>query len=139
MSDTLQFMFMGTATSTGLPLTPCLTNAHPYPKPFEAILPIPFIPRGGLPPGKGHWNPDGPWPSNVACPCCRSAVDRDVPDGWKNRRGNTGAVLRKKGKDGMWRNVVLDVGKTFREQATRFFPRWGVNSIDAIILTHGRE
>lgn len=49
-------------------------------------------------------------------------------------------VVRKKRKeDGQVRNVVVDVGKTFKEQSGRFFPAWGVDRIDAVILTHGRE
>lgn len=47
-------------------------------------------------------------------------------------------VLRKKVK-GVYKNVVLDVGKTFRENSARWFPVWGVKTIDAVILTHGRE
>lgn len=35
--------------------------------------------------------------------------------------------------------MLVDVGKTFREQAMRFFPKWGVKTIDAVLLTHGRE
>lgn len=135
----VQFLFMGTGTSTGLPLAPCLTNAFPYPKPFAAALPLPPPPADGSPPPKGHYDPNGPWPRDVTCACCRSTVDPEVPEGWKNRRGNTGGVLRKKDAQGQWKNVLLDVGKTFREQAIRFFPRWGVHSIDAVVLTHGRE
>lgn len=63
----------------------------------------------------------------------------DVPEGWKNRRGNTSVIVRKQADGGGWKNVVVDVGKTFREQSARFFPRWGVDRIDAVILTHGRE
>lgn len=47
-------------------------------------------------------------------------------------------VVRKKVK-GKWFNVVLDVGKTFRENAAKFFPVWGVKTIDAVVLTHGRK
>lgn len=47
-------------------------------------------------------------------------------------------VVRKK-VGGKWFNVVLDVGKTFRENAAKFFPVWGLKTIDAVVLTHGRE
>ena len=43
------------------------------------------------------------------------------------------------GKKGEWRNVLVDCGKSFVENARRFFPRWGVKTIDAVLLTHGRE
>ncbi|KAK8843941.1 hypothetical protein IAR55_006733 [Kwoniella newhampshirensis] len=135
MSIPLQLLFLGTGTSTGLPLVPCLTAGNPYPRLFTEMVPLikPSTPN----PPKGAWNPDGPWPSSIKCACCRSAVDPEVPEGWKNKRGNTSVVLRKKKEDGKWRNVVVDVGKTFREQAVRYFPTWGVDTVDAVILTHG--
>jgi phosphoribosyl 1,2-cyclic phosphodiesterase len=34
------------------------------------------------------------------------------------------------------RNVLIDVGKTFREGALRWFPVHGIRSLDAIVLTH---
>lgn len=33
-------------------------------------------------------------------------------------------------------NIIIDTGKTFRESALRWFPVLGVQSIDAIVLTH---
>jgi phosphoribosyl 1,2-cyclic phosphodiesterase len=33
-------------------------------------------------------------------------------------------------------NIVIDVGKTFREGALRWFPENGISSLDAIVLTH---
>lgn len=135
MSNTLECFFLGTGTSTGLPLTPCLTLTSDYP-PDSEIDAIHSASSSSKRP-KGKYDPKGPWPKNVKCGSCRSAVDPDVPDGWKNRRGNTSMVVRKK-VNGKWFNVILDVGKTFRENAARFFPVWGVQTIDAVILTHGR-
>ena len=88
---------------------------------------------------KGHYDPDGEWPQNVKCHACRSAVFQEVPEGWKNKRGNTSVVVRKKDANGNWKNILVDCGKTFIEQTRRFFPRWGVQSIDAVLITHGRE
>lgn len=34
------------------------------------------------------------------------------------------------------RNVVIDVGKTFRETAIRWMPRYAIQSLDAVLLTH---
>ena len=34
------------------------------------------------------------------------------------------------------RNVVIDVGKTFRETALRWMPRHNIRSLDAVLLTH---
>lgn len=35
------------------------------------------------------------------------------------------------------KNIIIDVGKTFRETLIRWFPEFGINSVDAIVLTHG--
>lgn len=35
-----------------------------------------------------------------------------------------------------YKNIIIDVGKKFRETALRWFPINGVESLDAIILTH---
>jgi phosphoribosyl 1,2-cyclic phosphodiesterase len=34
------------------------------------------------------------------------------------------------------KNVIIDVGKTFRETCLRWFPEFGITSLDAIVLTH---
>jgi len=34
------------------------------------------------------------------------------------------------------RNVVIDVGKTFRETTLRWFPQYDIQSLDAIVVTH---
>jgi hypothetical protein len=133
MSPNFQLCFLGTGTSSALPLAPCLTLSKPYPRSIAAS-----IPSTSSTPTKGQYKPDGPWPTNIPCASCRAAVDEDVPEGWKNRRGNPSLVLRKE-VHGRMKNVVVDVGKTFREQAVKFFPRWGVQTIDAVLLTHGRE
>lgn len=137
----IEILFLGTGTSTGLPLVPCLTLTQPYPHEFARHLPLlpdPDDPATATDRPVGAYDPDGVWPDNIPCACCRSAVSDDVPEGWKNRRGNTSVVVRKQ-RDGQWRNVVVDVGKTFKEQSQRFFPIWGVDRIDAVVLTHGRE
>ncbi|WWC68825.1 uncharacterized protein I206_102760 [Kwoniella pini CBS 10737] len=136
----IQLLFMGTGTSTGLPLTPCLTRSNPYPEAFSDMVPLLNATENSnseLAHIKGTWNPNGKFPTNIPCPCCRSAVDSDVPEGWKNKRGNTGCIVRKRSSNGEYKNLLVDVGKTFREQAARFFPEWGVKTIDAVLLTHG--
>ncbi|KNC76211.1 hypothetical protein SARC_11280 [Sphaeroforma arctica JP610] len=50
----------------------------------------------------------------------------------KNRRGNVCALVRYKGKE-----ILIDCGKTIREQCLQHFPRMGVETIHAIVLTHG--
>ena len=135
----LQFLLLGTGTSTALPLTPCLTRSMAYPEAFTSHVPSPSAPPSA--PGghiaPGFYDPNGPYPKNVQCASCRSAVDPDVPEGWKNKRGNTSGLVRRKGADGRWLNILVDCGKTFLEAARTQFPRWGVQTIDAVLLTHG--
>ncbi|RXK41405.1 hypothetical protein M231_01310 [Tremella mesenterica] len=135
-NSSLQLLFMGTGTSTGLPLIPCLTLSAPYPSTWHETVPLPSSTPDN-PPVRGAWDPSGDWPKNIPCASCRSAVDKDVPEGWKNKRGNTSLLLRKKDSQGQWKNVIVDVGKTFNQQAEKLFPVWGVKSVDAVILTHG--
>jgi phosphoribosyl 1,2-cyclic phosphodiesterase len=35
-----------------------------------------------------------------------------------------------------YKNIIIDVGKTFREGALRWFPEFGIQSLDAIVITH---
>jgi hypothetical protein len=84
----MEFIFHGTGTSSALPLVPCITS-HPAIKDIE-------------------------------CRCCREAIASVVPPGEtdqekqeredvsvhggeRNKRGNTGGVVRKRGSDGEWR------------------------------------
>jgi phosphoribosyl 1,2-cyclic phosphodiesterase len=39
--------------------------------------------------------------------------------------------------DSKSQNVIIDVGKTFREGVVRWFPEHNIESVDAILLTHG--
>ncbi|KIR27964.1 metallo-beta-lactamase [Cryptococcus deuterogattii LA55] len=121
-SQPLQLLFLGTATSTGLPLTPCLTLSTPYPQKWSNMVPL-LQDRERLPSrspslastasssaySNSTYDPEGEWPKNIPCACCRSAVDPDVPEGWKNKRGNTSVLLRKQTAEGDWKNVLVDV------------------------------
>lgn len=62
------------------------------------------------------------------CKVCHDALDPKS----KNCRCNVTALVRHSGY-----NVLIDCGKTIRETALRHFPRLGVESVDAIVLTHG--
>ncbi|KAK4688841.1 phosphoribosyl 1,2-cyclic phosphate phosphodiesterase, partial [Tremellales sp. Uapishka_1] len=122
----IQIHFLGTGTSSCLPITTCLTRSQPLPRVVTESIAL--QPTGQ----KGGYDPDGIYPSNVACMSCRAAVDPEAPDGWKNRRGNTSILVVKEG-----RTILVDAGKSFREQSQRLFPQWGIQTIDAILLTHG--
>ncbi|KAF2323558.1 hypothetical protein GH714_036107 [Hevea brasiliensis] len=64
------------------------------------------------------------------CPVCSKAVEL----GNKNRRLNTGLLIRYSGP-GERRNILIDVGKFFYHSALRWFPAFGLRTIDAVI-TH---
>ena len=67
-------------------------------------------------------------------PFCRTsnlAVEGGNPAANKNYRNNPSFLIAT--KEG---NVIIDVGKTFREGALRWMPKYQIRSIDAIILTH---
>ncbi|RDX56205.1 hypothetical protein OH76DRAFT_1396546 [Lentinus brumalis] len=68
---------------------------------------------------------------------CRACTATLRPDGRKNKRGNTSAVLRVRGRDGEPKTIVIDVGKSFMQSAVEWFPKYGLRHIDAVLITHG--
>ncbi|KAL1410241.1 hypothetical protein Q8F55_004246 [Vanrija albida] len=137
LRSALRLHFVGTGTSTALPVAPCLAEVDKPSRDVGTFLEEYTAAEDKAPAQWAGYDPSAAWPASVACSSCRAAVDRRVSDGWKNRRGNPGLVLRKQNADGVWRNVVVDVGKTFREQSCKLFPRWGIKRIDAVLITHG--
>ncbi|KAI9097028.1 beta-lactamase-like protein [Phlyctochytrium arcticum] len=114
-----ELIFMGTGTSGNVPNINCLTKPHPNCKTCIAALqtssPSPKVGRGG-------WeNPPVP----------------QLPVMDKNRRRNTGAVVRYLHSDGRTRTILIDCGKTFYESALYTFLAHSLRQIDAVILTHG--
>lgn len=71
-----------------------------------------------------------PW-----CKVSSLAIDGD-PKQNKNYRNNPSILISQCDSSGDCKNVVIDVGKTFREGALRWFPERGITSLDAIVLTH---
>ncbi|KAF9455013.1 hypothetical protein P691DRAFT_716113 [Macrolepiota fuliginosa MF-IS2] len=67
---------------------------------------------------------------------CKTCLSTLTPEGKKNMRRNTGAVLRTKAKDGRSVTIVIDAGKTFQAAALEWFPRFGLRKIDALLITH---
>lgn len=53
----------------------------------------------------------------------------------KNYRNNPSFLIHHF-HEGTYKNIIIDVGKTFREGALRWFPDHNIQSLDAIILTH---
>ncbi|KAK4046665.1 hypothetical protein OIO90_006477 [Microbotryomycetes sp. JL221] len=66
------------------------------------------------------------------CETCRLAVQNP---GGPNMRANTGAILRVPQSDGTEKTILIDAGKTFREQAIKLFPKLGLRKIDACLIT----
>jgi phosphoribosyl 1,2-cyclic phosphodiesterase len=53
----------------------------------------------------------------------------------KDYRNNPSLLIQYYNED-TCKNIVIDVGKTFREGALRWFPHHAIQSLDAILLTH---
>jgi len=66
---------------------------------------------------------------------CKVCPDAVLP-GSHNRRRNTSLLIRYRSPDGDQKNVVIDVGKFFYHSAIDWFPKVGVTTLDAVILTH---
>ena len=68
-------------------------------------------------------------------PTCGVCIDAMRP-GSKNRRRNTSIVVQREQDDGPPVNILIDVGKFFYQSAIELFPRHGIRSVDAVVLTH---
>ncbi|KAK4427347.1 putative hydrolase [Sesamum alatum] len=65
------------------------------------------------------------------CPVCSKAIE----PGNKNRRLNTSLLVRFARPSGE-RNLLIDAGKFFYHSALKWFPTYGIRTIDAVIITH---
>uniref|UniRef100_A0A5B7CAT6 Metallo-beta-lactamase domain-containing protein n=1 Tax=Davidia involucrata TaxID=16924 RepID=A0A5B7CAT6_DAVIN len=65
------------------------------------------------------------------CPVCSEAVEL----GNKNRRLNTSILIRYPRSSGIC-NILIDAGKFFYHSALRWFPTFGIRTLDAVIITH---
>ncbi|KAJ4951309.1 hypothetical protein NE237_028141 [Protea cynaroides] len=65
------------------------------------------------------------------CAVCFKATEF----GNKNRRLNTSILIRYSTSSGR-RNILVDAGKFFYHSALRWFPTYGIRTIDAVIITH---
>ncbi|EEB97055.1 hypothetical protein MPER_03707 [Moniliophthora perniciosa FA553] len=72
-------------------------------------------------------------PDGKQCKTCLSTL---APEGKKNVRRNTSAVVRIDGKDDRKITIVIDAGKTFQAAAVEWFPKFKLRRIDALLLTH---
>jgi phosphoribosyl 1,2-cyclic phosphodiesterase len=69
------------------------------------------------------------------CKVSRLAIQGD-PRTNKDYRNNPSLLIQFQDDNNKTRNIVIDVGKTFRETALRWMPPHQVQSLDAVILTH---
>ncbi|TVU45931.1 hypothetical protein EJB05_05441, partial [Eragrostis curvula] len=74
-------------------------------------------------------------PSTPPCAVCSTVLSLP-PDQNPNYRCNTSLLIDYCHDDGTHKYILIDVGKTFREQVILWFVRHKVPSIDSIILTH---
>ncbi|OVA08164.1 Beta-lactamase-like [Macleaya cordata] len=65
------------------------------------------------------------------CSVCSKAVE----PGNKNRRLNTSILIRYAKSSGR-SNILVDAGKFFYHSALKWFPTFGLRTIDAVIITH---
>jgi phosphoribosyl 1,2-cyclic phosphodiesterase len=78
---------------------------------------------------------------NTDCVACSSALAD--PES-KNNRGNPSILIKlhpdtdscSGDESKPYRNVLIDVGKTFKRAALKWFPKYGITSLDAVVLTH---
>ncbi|CAA7408775.1 unnamed protein product [Spirodela intermedia] len=65
------------------------------------------------------------------CEVCSKATE----PGNKNKRLNTSILIRYNCSGGRF-NILIDAGKFFYHSALRWFPFYGIRTIDAVIITH---
>ncbi|EDQ86738.1 uncharacterized protein MONBRDRAFT_33739 [Monosiga brevicollis MX1] len=68
------------------------------------------------------------------CAVCKEAHTNPIS---RNKRTNPSMLLQYKAAEAdEYTNILFDCGKTFRSQVERFFPKFEVKGLDAILLTH---
>ena len=69
------------------------------------------------------------------CPVCHRAWQNPMDP---NYRCNVSALVRRRDEaTGETMSLMIDAGKTMRDAVLRWFPRFNVRGIDALLLTHG--
>ncbi|AET01591.1 putative phosphoribosyl 1,2-cyclic phosphate phosphodiesterase [Medicago truncatula] len=68
---------------------------------------------------------------STKCPVCTKAAK----PGDKNRRLNTSILVRHSNGTGT-HNILIDAGKFFYHSALQWFPKFGIRTLDAVIITH---
>ncbi|KAA8519437.1 hypothetical protein F0562_013688 [Nyssa sinensis] len=74
-------------------------------------------------------------PSDPPCQVCFQSMSVP-PELNPNYRCNTSLLIDYCRSDGEHRYILIDVGKTFREQVLRWFTQHKISRVDSIVLTH---
>ncbi|KAL6206892.1 hypothetical protein ACLB2K_024138 [Fragaria x ananassa] len=74
-------------------------------------------------------------PSDPPCHVCSQALYLPAEQN-PNYRCNTSLLIDYRRSDGEHSYVLIDVGKTFREQVLRWFTRYKIPRVDSVVLTH---
>tara|TARA_B100001105_G_scaffold242565_1_gene222839 strand:+ start:555 stop:1412 length:858 start_codon:yes stop_codon:yes gene_type:complete len=72
--------------------------------------------------------------NNSGCIVCNDAIKPNS----KNRRYNTSVVIKISSID-FEKNILIDAGKFFYQSAIKWFPKYKINTIDGLILTHAHQ
>ncbi|KAL9183752.1 hypothetical protein ACHAXT_004608 [Thalassiosira profunda] len=132
-------LFLGTGSSTGCPRPNCALLFN------QSVTRVPPI---GAPSGGSEWYQQMQKMCRVS-----SIATKEDPRYNKDYRGNPSLLIvhrnndtvdgqhatgqsDKLQKDGVPKTVVIDVGKTFTENALRWMPSQGLTKLDAVVLSH---
>nr|GMD09229.1 putative hydrolase C777.06C [Ipomoea batatas] len=74
-------------------------------------------------------------PSDPPCQVCSQSLSVP-PEQNPNYRCNTSLLIDYSPRNGEHKYILIDVGKTFREQVLRWFTRYRIPCVDSIVLTH---
>jgi len=69
------------------------------------------------------------------CVVCSDAMRPGSP----NRRRNTSLLVQRTDTVGNRTNLVIDAGKFFYDSALHWFPKYDVQTIDALVITHAHQ
>ena len=135
VEDRPRLVFLGTGSSTGCPKPIC---AMKFQKRNDDVSIADDNSKNNS--KKTHPPPLGMRvkPDSTSCLVSHLAIEGGDPKSNRNYRNNPSLLVQHYDRNTKkYKNIVIDVGKTFRETALRWFPIIeGIHSLDAIVLTH---
>lgn len=118
-----KLVFLGTGSSTGCPIGVCTLTLN---QTLQQLKGSPSTSTSSS-------------TAKLATPQCHVShlAAQGEPKFNKNYRNNPSFLIHHYHPDtDSYKNIIIDVGKTFREGAMRWFPEFDIQSLDSIILTH---